>query len=186
MNIELILKSQIGDRNIIIPTSQAHGNKIVIIESGEEELKDCDALITKNPNFTIGVRTADCSSICFSDGEKIGVAHVGWKGLCAGMIEKMFTHFDRDKTEIYVAPFLNSFKIQKDFCYEAIFDKFGEKYFKIVNDEIIFDFKGAIMSLLPDTAVFDKRNMETDMTLPSNRRDQTKERLVTLVSFLKK
>jgi len=29
-----------------------------------------------------------------------------------------------DNPEIFVAPFLKSFEIQKDFCYDLIYDKF--------------------------------------------------------------
>lgn len=186
LKIEIFLRSNSPAKHIITATTQVHGNKIVVIESGQEDISECDGFITSNPEFTLGIRTADCSSICFGDGEKIGIAHAGWKGLCAGMIENMFTYFDKDNTEIYVGPFLHSFIIQRDFCYEEIAKKFGEKFFIIKDNQIIFDFKGAIMSLLPPSAVFDERNTETDLSLPSYRRDKTTERLVTTVSFNKK
>jgi len=183
--IEIFSQSNLPTKHIITATSQIHGSKIVVIESGQEDISECDGFVTKNHEFTLGIRTADCSSICFGDGEKIGIAHVGWKGLCAGMIENMFTYFDKN-SEIYVGPFLHSFIIQRDFCYDEIFKKFGEKFFKIKDNQITFDFKGAIISLLPPSAVFDGRNTETDLSLPSYRRDKTTERLITTVSFNKK
>ncbi|MFA7252883.1 MAG: laccase domain-containing protein [Candidatus Paceibacterota bacterium] len=183
MKIHTSLLSEGVDSNTIMAGTQVHGNKIVTIESGNEDIKECDGFITKNPHFKLGIRTADCAAICFNDGERIGIAHVGWRGLCAGMIENMFLHFNKDKTQIHVSPFLHSFRIQKDFCYDEIVKKFGEKFFKIIDNEIMFDFKQAIMSLLPATTVFDKRDTETDLSLPSYRRNGTKERIVTVISF---
>jgi copper oxidase (laccase) domain-containing protein len=42
--------------NIFLP-KQIHSNKIVEIINGYENLDDCDALITKNRNFLLGVKT---------------------------------------------------------------------------------------------------------------------------------
>lgn len=186
MQMELFLFSDIGDREIILSPKQVHKVEVNFINLKVDNNMECDAFITKNPDLTLGIRTADCAAICFGDGEKIGIAHVGWRGLCAGMIEKMFTYFTKDKTEIYIAPFLHQFQIQKDFCYDQIAQKFGEEYFTNKDGSIIFNFKGAAASLLPPQTIFDKRDTETDLSLPSFRRDKTTERLVTAVSFFKK
>ena len=50
-------------------------------------------------------------------------------------------------------------------------------------ERIIFEFKKAVFSLLPENTIFDPRNTFEDLTLPSYRRDKTKERFVTTVSF---
>jgi YfiH family protein len=186
MSVSLFLLSETKDKNIITAKLQVHGNKIVEVNTGNEDVGECDGLVTKNRNLKLGIRTADCPAICFADGEKIGIAHVGWKGLCAGIIEKMFTYFGKENTEIYVAPFLHSFEIQKDACYDLINARFSDKYFNNKEGKIIFDFHSAISSLLPNSAIFDKRDTETDLSLPSNRRDKTKERLVACVSFIEK
>ena len=168
--------------DVIIP-KLCHGDKIIEIISGDENIEDCDALITKNKNIRLGIKTADCASICFSDGEKIGIAHIGWRGLCLSLIEKMVLNFKIENLEVSVSPFMHSFEIKMDFCFDIIKEKFGEKFFIENEGKITFLFKDAIISLLPVNASFDSRNTFEDISLPSFRRDKTVERLVTVVSF---
>ncbi len=181
MNIELFLPPQEVGKNVIVP-KLTHGSRIVAIVSGNENLEDCDALITEDRRFSLGIKTADCAPICFSDGNKIGIAHVGWPGLCLGLIEKMLAHFDTATLAVYVGPFLHSFEIKKDFCYEKLSQKFTE-YIKQQPEKLIFNFKDAIRSLLPPGTAFDPRNTGEDTSFPSYRRDKTKERFTTVINF---
>ena len=181
MSIELFLPSQEVRKNVIIP-KLTHGSNIVTVALGNENLEDCDALITENRAVSLGIKTADCAPICFSDGIKIGIAHVGWPGLCFGLIEKMLSRFDTAALSVHVGPFLHSFEIKKDFCYEKLSQKFL-KYIEQRPDRLVFHFKDAIRSLLPPGAIFDSRNTRKDTSLPSYRRDKTKERFTTVVSF---
>ena len=181
-NTSIYLKLQDVPSNVILP-GQIHGDNIVEIITGNEELNETDALMTKNKNFSLGIRTADCAPVCFSDGEKIGIAHVGWRGLCLGLIEKMLKEFNPQNLKIFIGPFNHSFEIQKDFCFDKIQEKFGNRYFKEKDNKITFLFKDAIMSLLPPDTEFDARNTFEDLSLPSFRRDKTSERLVTVISF---
>ena len=169
--------------NDLILPKQIHGNEIVEIITGNEKLDNCDALITKDKKFSLGIRTADCATICFTDGEKIGIAHIGWRGLCLSLIEKMLNKFNPDNLHIFTGPFLHSFEIKKDFCFDKIQEKFGDKYFIQEEDKITFLFKDAIISLLPKNVQMDARNTFEDLSLPSFRRDKTSKRLVTVISF---
>jgi copper oxidase (laccase) domain-containing protein len=180
MCIELFLPSAPVRSNILIPRL-THGSHVVIVRSGKEKLTDCDALITQNPELSLGIRTADCAPICFSDGMNIGIAHVGWRGLSLGLIEKMLPHFDTDTLTTYVGPFLHVFEIQKDSCYDQLNQKFVD-YIERQPDKLIFRFKDAILSLLP-LATFDSRSTETDTSLPSYRRDKKGGHITTAVSF---
>ncbi len=167
---------------IILP-KQIHGDKIIEVVDGSENLEGCDALITENKSFQLGIKTADCAAICFANGGKIGIAHIGWRGLCLSLIEKMLGEFNSSNPEIFIGPFMHSFEIQKDFCFDTIKEKFGEKFFTEEEGKVTFLFKDAIMSLLPPDAKFDERNTFLDLSLPSFRRDKTKERLTTVISF---
>jgi copper oxidase (laccase) domain-containing protein len=169
---------------VIVPRL-CHGNTLIRIESGEENIDACDGLITANQNSSLGVATADCAPICFGDGEKIGIAHIGWRGLCLGLIEKMLPEFNIEALEVFVGPHLYKFEIQKDYCYEMITKKFGENFFAYEGDKVIFHFRDAIASCLPNSSVFDERNTEEDMALPSHRRNRMPERLLTVVQFKK-
>lgn len=182
MQVKIFSKFKDAPVGVIFP-NQCHGDKIVEIFTGQEDLTACDALITKNKIFTLGIKTADCAPICFSDGTHIGIAHIGWRGLCLGLVEKMLGEFNQALLKVYVGPFNHSFEIKKDFCYEQIYTKFGDKFFVENDRELTFLFKDAIMSLLPEQVEFDPRNTFSDPNLPSFRRDKTTDRMVTLITF---
>ena len=106
---------------------------------------------------------------------------MGWRGLCSGLIEKILGQFESATLSVYVGPFLHSFEIKKDLCYEQIVAKFGVQFFREEKGRIVFNFKRAVESLLPSSATFDLRDTATNPTLPSYRRDKTPVRLVTTV-----
>jgi polyphenol oxidase len=182
MHVELFFPTEVPPAKAIVIPKLAHGSNIVTIGTGTEDLSDCDALVTQDKTMLLGIKTADCAPICFADGGNIGIAHVGWRGLCLGLVEKTMGYFDPTHLSVYVAPFLNTFEIQKDFCYEQITQKFGERFIERREEELLFNFKDAITSLLPPQAVFDVRTTE-NLSFPSYRRDKTTERFVTVVSF---
>jgi len=167
----------------VITPVQTHGSNVIEIITGDENLNDCDALITSNKEFKLGVKTADCAPICICDGQKIGIIHIGWRGLVNDLYEKVSSLFNQENLEVYVGPFLHSFEIQKDYCYDVIIKKFGDKFIEESSDGISFDLYGAIKSILPKNAIFDERDTKDDLTLPSNRRDGTKDRLLTIISL---
>ena len=182
MSIDIFLSAEQVTANTIIIPKLLHGSNIVTVVSGNEDLNDCDALITENGGLSLGIRTADCAPVCFSDGKTTGIAHVGWRGLCLGLIEKMLPHFNAGALSVYVGPFLHSFQIQRDFCYEKINHKFGERFLSQEGDNLMFNFRDAIASLLPTQTVYDSRNTATDFSFPSHRRGDA-NRLITVVSF---
>ena len=183
MHISIFLSGEEQKKGTLIIPKLVHGAHIVTVLSGTEDVSGCDAVLTEKHMLSLGVRTADCAPICFSDGKTIGIAHVGWRGLCLGLIEKMQEHFDAGTLAVYVAPFLHSFEIQKDFCYDQITQKFGERFIEGKEGKLIFHFMEAIMSLVPPQTVYDTRDTATDLSLPSYRRGHMAERLVTTVSF---
>lgn len=155
--------------NVIIPI-QTHSTHIIEIKTGKEDLQNCDGLFTSQKNnFSLGIRTADCAAICFSDNEKYGIIHVGWRGLVGGIIEKMLNNFVNPK--VFVSPILNEFEIQKDDCYEKINQKFGKRYFYVKTENnktiIFFKFLEAIKSVLPQNTIFDSRDTFKNSNLAS-------------------
>jgi copper oxidase (laccase) domain-containing protein len=163
----------------------ARAGDLVEIHDGNESLENIDAAVCFNKSFSIGMRTRDCAPVCFSDGEKIATAHIGWQGFSLGLLEKTLAYFDSKNVVIYVGPFLNSFEIKRDFCYDALIKKLGgEKHMREENGKLIFEFQKAIAEILPEQTIFDTRDTFSDMTLPSNRRDKDSKGFLTTVSFV--
>ncbi len=179
-------------QNVIIP-NQTHSNNIVEIKTWKEDLTNCDGIYTKiENNFKLAIKTADCTAITFIDKKYYWIIHAGWRWWINWIIEKMLERFDNP--EIFVAPFLKSFEIQKDFCYDAIFEKFWDKYFSrdvallhLYNpdieyyEKIIFNFEKALKSILWDKAIFDERDTYFDDNFYSWRREKTGKRNYTII-----
>jgi len=53
-----------------------------------------DAIITTRPQQTLAILTADCLPVLMGDtrGRVLGLAHAGWRGLAAGVLEHTFSH----------------------------------------------------------------------------------------------
>lgn len=154
---------------VILPR-QVHGTHIVEITTGSESLAACDGVWTTRHTIALGVRTADCAPVCLWDDRCVGVFHAGWRGLVDGIIEKALALFD--SPHAWVGPLFPRFEIQRDGCAERIEQRFGTGFFSEDEGMLLFDFKNAIASILPQ-AEFDPRSTFITPTLASWRRDRT-------------
>ena len=66
--------------------SQTHGTRCVILE--QDDSRDADAAITREPGRVAVVMVADCLPllICNRDGTEVAALHAGWRGLQAGVV----------------------------------------------------------------------------------------------------
>lgn len=69
---------------------QVHGAQVVTLTDPlpEGERPQADALVTNRPGVVLGILTADCTPVLFTDGQAgvIGAAHAGWKGALSGVV----------------------------------------------------------------------------------------------------
>ncbi|MCU1496522.1 MAG: hypothetical protein JWM47_475 [Acidimicrobiales bacterium] len=67
---------------------QVHGADVVTVtRPGEHAGATADAAVTVVPGAAIAVQTADCCGVLVVADGGVGVAHAGWRGLVAGVIE---------------------------------------------------------------------------------------------------
>jgi YfiH family protein len=70
---------------------QVHGNRCVIVDGATDlaARPEADALATRTPGILLGILTADCVPVLFTDREAgvVGAAHAGWKGAIAGVTD---------------------------------------------------------------------------------------------------
>jgi YfiH family protein len=75
----------------LLGIKQIHGNGVIIATAAWPigQGGEADALVTATPGLAIGVVTADCTPVLFSDaqGTIIGAAHAGWRGAVSGVLE---------------------------------------------------------------------------------------------------
>jgi YfiH family protein len=69
--------------------SQVHGTAVAGDDAGADA-PVADAAVTSSPGCVLAVLTADCLPVVFAsrDGAAIGIAHAGWRGLAAGVLER--------------------------------------------------------------------------------------------------
>ena len=70
--------------------SQVHGCDVVDVSKSFTGVV-ADAAYTTAPGSVVAVMTADCIPLFLSDtdGSFVAIVHVGWRGLCAGVIEAL-------------------------------------------------------------------------------------------------
>ncbi len=69
---------------------QVHG-ATVVVHDGTVTEPEADAAVSFEPGRVLAVLTADCLPVAFAsrDGGRLGLAHAGWRGLVAGVLDRV-------------------------------------------------------------------------------------------------
>jgi len=80
---------------------QVHGREVAVIDrsnvaASTAEPPVADAAVTRLANVPLAVRVADCLPVMLADdaGSVVAVAHAGWRGLAAGVLEAVLEAMD--------------------------------------------------------------------------------------------
>ncbi len=70
--------------------NQVHGSTVIDAATVTEAMPDADAAVARQPGVVCAVMTADCLPVLLCDraGNVVAVAHAGWRGLNAGILEQ--------------------------------------------------------------------------------------------------
>jgi YfiH family protein len=82
---------------------QVHGREVLRLDAaGVPGTRVADAAVTGVPGRVLAVLTADCLPVVFArvDGMRVGVAHAGWRGLAAGVLEATLAQMDAAPGEV--------------------------------------------------------------------------------------
>jgi YfiH family protein len=68
---------------------QVHGTRVADLDVCGEPETPADAVLTRKPGRVCAVQVADCMPVLFAarDASAVAVAHAGWRGLAAGVLE---------------------------------------------------------------------------------------------------
>jgi copper oxidase (laccase) domain-containing protein len=73
---------------VVVDTPVPDGARSWVPDSGDAP-PDGDALVASGGGFALAVLTADCASVALGSSEGVhGAAHVGWRGLAAGILAR--------------------------------------------------------------------------------------------------
>ena len=83
--------------------AQVHGTAVCDLDAlGDLDVATADAAVTGKPGTVGVVLTADCMPLFVTDrgGTRVGVAHAGWRGMAAGVIENAVSSLGVDPREV--------------------------------------------------------------------------------------
>lgn len=173
---------------------QVHGTNISMANKYlSKPLLKTDGIFTQSKNFGLGVKTADCIPMALSsqDGSEIALLHVGWKGLCGGIIEKFITQHEVKKKQYnaWIGPCIssNNYEVGKavhtGFCQstpeaEINFESLGKEKWKFdLRSEAARRLKLGNVNVSSSTDC----TFEDEELYYSYRNNKSRERMVTLI-----
>ena len=86
----------------IASMEQSHSD--VSLEVETPGIYKTDGLITKRKKLALVVKTADCMPVIIKDDNKIGIVHIGWKGLENKIFHKTILNFNLSKLKVSIGP----------------------------------------------------------------------------------
>ena len=98
---------------------QVHGTKALNYVETEEDTPG-DAVYTNIPKQPCGILVADCLPVIIAseEGNEVAVAHAGWRGLSAGILEMTLAKFRTtpERLEVFIGPGIgpNHFEVGDD------------------------------------------------------------------------
>ena len=102
---QVIRNRELLDSDLQLPQSpswirQTHSTRAVILE--QDDSREADAAITRQPGLVAAIMTADCLPIllCNLDGSEVAAVHAGWRGLQAGIIDSALTTMQSDPANL--------------------------------------------------------------------------------------
>ena len=83
----------------MVTAEQVHGGKVAAVALTDmgTRVAGVDGLVTNVPNVLLALFFADCVPVLFADEERkvVGVAHAGWRGIVAGVLEETLVRMRR-------------------------------------------------------------------------------------------
>ncbi len=81
---------------------QVHGHGVWAYSRDDSAEVKADATISFRPGEVCAVLTADCLPVFFCNerGDRVGIAHAGWRGLAAGVLESTIQALDEDPASL--------------------------------------------------------------------------------------
>ncbi|MGE5562373.1 MAG: peptidoglycan editing factor PgeF [Bacillota bacterium] len=94
----------------------------------QDQRPRADAMVTDCPNLLLGILTADCAPVLFSDHRAavVGAAHAGWRGALAGVTDSTIAAMERlgarrDDIHAAVGPCIGQPSYEVDETFRACF-----------------------------------------------------------------
>ncbi|MEZ5458754.1 MAG: peptidoglycan editing factor PgeF [Steroidobacteraceae bacterium] len=83
---------------------QVHGVEVVDADTATQLRPRGDAVVAARSGVVCAIQVADCLPVLFAslDGQRIGAAHAGWRGLAGGVLEATLAALDQPASQFIV------------------------------------------------------------------------------------
>ncbi|MGI9351764.1 MAG: peptidoglycan editing factor PgeF [Rhizobiaceae bacterium] len=151
----------------LVTVYQVHSPDIMTVsEPGRLNVRpEADGLVTAKPGLALGILTADCGPVLFTDPENriAGAAHAGWKGATGGVLENTISAMEkigasREKIIAILGPTISvdNYEVGPEFV-DRLFEleAANEKYLTPSSkpDHAMFNLPAYIVNRLQDSGV---------------------------------
>ncbi len=155
----VILSQRLGfNIENLIYMQQTHNDNIEIVKNSfENEIKECDGILTNIPNIPLMVMVADCIPILLYDEENrvVGAVHSGrngtFKKIVIKAIKKMVSYYNSKIENIKVSIGISihncCYQIGKEIV-DIVIKNFGKKYIEEREDKFYLDLQILNLDLL--------------------------------------
>ncbi|MDF3980710.1 peptidoglycan editing factor PgeF [Luteibacter sp. PPL554] len=97
---------------------QVHGTAVATDDLPDGQEPEADAAVASGPGRVLAILTADCLPVLFAsaDGQTVGAAHAGWRGLAAGVLERTVERMPADGLQAWLGPAIGaaSYEVGED------------------------------------------------------------------------
>lgn len=126
----------------LVTLYQIHSAEAVTVRTppGDDTRPEGDALVTDRPGLLLGILTADCAPVLFTDRQAgiVGAAHAGWKGALAGITDATLAAMealgaDRSRIVAAIGPCIARASYEVDAAFLSRFttaDPANERFFQ--------------------------------------------------------
>jgi YfiH family protein len=184
-------ESNILTKKAVVSMSQIHSTNIELINNKKLVYSNVDGIFSRNKNYALQVKTADCLPIFFiHEHEDIfGVIHAGWKGLKNGIISqstKLLSSHINDLREItaFIGPSISqkNYEVKNEFI-----DYFDNEFIENIDDKFFCNLKGVASSQLQKLGIENVIDCNQctyeNENYHSYRRNKTLKRMIGLIYY---
>lgn len=176
-------RRRVSDRLGIDPrwatVEQVHGSEVVrVTRLGSNG--PADGMVTTVPGLAAAVFTADCLGVVLHGPGTVGVAHAGWRGLVAGVLESTVERMEEAGGGPERADFGPSIG---PCCFEVgeeVAELFPDDLSETAGGSVSVDLVGAALRRLPDLETSVDRRCTSCEGGPSHRRDGATRRMAAI------
>lgn len=171
---------------------QVHGSCVARISTSSEIQPEADAAVSFTSGRVCAVLTADCLPVFFCNrrGDRVGVAHAGWRGLAAGVLQATTDALEEEPSQLlaWLGPAIGpgAYEVGAELA-EAFVGEFPAGFTRS-GDRYLMDLYTLARLKLADAGVVhiaggDFCTLSDDQRFFSYRRDGTTGRMASVIWF---